>query len=318
MARFDELRLMVRAARMYYERGMSQSKIAKDLGLSQATISRLLGRSISEEIVRISINVPQGIYTRLEEELIDRYDLLDAIVVDSMGVDNEHIINKDIGSAAAYYVESILKQNDIVGISSWSSALLSLVDAMQKISMKNNIKVLQILGGIGNPGAEVHANRLTTRFARLVNGEAVFLPAPGVVGSPEMLKIFYEDQYVKKAIELFDKVTVALVGIGAVEPSPLLAESGNIFSREELDSLRKGGAVGDILMHFFDVQGKPTETFLDNRVASMSLQQLQKAKRSIGVAGGSRKVEALRGALIGKWVNVLITDQQTAANLMKE
>ena len=88
---------------------MSQSKIAKDLSLSQATISRLLQRSISEEIVRISINVPQGIYTRLEEELIDRYGLLDAIVVDSLGKDNEQIINRDIGSAGAYYVESIFK-----------------------------------------------------------------------------------------------------------------------------------------------------------------------------------------------------------------
>ena len=317
MGRFDELRMMVRVARMYYEHGMSQSKIARELSLSQATISRLLQRSLSEEIVRISINVPQGIYARLEEELIERYGLVDAIVVDSLGEDNEQIINRDIGSAGAYYVESILKQNDIVGISSWSSALLSMVDSMQKITTKNNIKVVQILGGIGNPGAEVHANRMTTRFADLVNGEAVFLPAPGVVGSPETLEVFYKDQYVKTAMDLFEKVTIALVGIGAVEPSPLVSQSGNIFSREDLNSLRDSGAVGDILMHYFDGQGKRTETFLDNRVASMSLQQLRKTKRSIGVAGGPRKVDAIRGALIGKWVNVLITDQHTAARLMQ-
>ena len=60
-----------------------------------------------------------------------------------------------------------LKQNDIVGISSWSSACLSLVDAMQKIRIKNNIKVVQILGGIGNPGAEVHANRLDNTLCRI-------------------------------------------------------------------------------------------------------------------------------------------------------
>jgi len=318
MSRFDELRVMVRIARMYYERNMSQAKIAEELGLSQATVSRLLRRSFTEEIIRISINVPHGVYTSLEEKLIDKYDLLDAVVVDSHAFDNESILNRDIGSAAAYYVESILKQDDIVGISSWSSALLALVDTMQPISNKDNIKVLQILGGVGNPSAEVHANHLTTRFARLVNGEAIFLPAPGVVGSPETLEAFYKDEYVKMATELFDKVTIALVGIGAVEPSPLLAESGNIFLSEELEALRKGGAVGDILLHFFDHQGKPSKTFLDNRVASMSLQQLQKAYRSIGVAGGSRKVEAIHGALIGKWVNVVITDQNTAASLMNE
>jgi DNA-binding transcriptional regulator LsrR (DeoR family) len=316
MSRFDEQRLMVRVAQMYYQRKMSQSIIANQLGLSQATVSRLLRKSIEEEIVRISVNVPQGVYTQLEEELIDKYDLLDAVVVDSHSIDNENIINRDIGSAAAYYIETILKQNDLIGISSWSSALLGLVDAMHPVPKKENVRVIQILGGVGNPSAELHANRLTTRFARLVNGDAIFLPAPGVVGSPETLDAFYNDEFVKNAISLFDEITIALVGIGAVEPSPLLAESGNIFSNEELETLQKGGAVGDILLHFFDEKGKPTKTFLDNRVASMELQQLKKTERSIGVAGGTRKLDAIRGALIGKWINVLVTDKNTAANLV--
>jgi DNA-binding transcriptional regulator LsrR (DeoR family) len=199
---------------------------------------------------------------------------------------------------------------------SWSSALLALVDAMYPVPKKENVRVIQILGGVGNPSAELHANRLTTRFARLVNGEAIFLPAPGVVGSPETLVAFYNDEFVKNAISLFDEITIALVGIGAVEPSPLLAESGNIFSNEELETLQEGGAVGDILLHFFDENGKPTKTFLDNRVASMELQQLKNTDRTIGVAGGTRKLNAIRGALIGKWINVLVTDKNTAANLV--
>jgi DNA-binding transcriptional regulator LsrR (DeoR family) len=295
---------------------MSQSVIANQLGLSQATVSRLLRKSLEEEIVRISVIVPQGVYTQLEEELINKYDLLDAVVVDSQSIDNENIINRDIGSAAAYYIETILKQNDLIGISSWSSALLALVDAMQPVQLKDNIRVIQILGGVGNPSAEQHANRLTTRFAKLVNGEPVFLPAPGVVGSPDILEAFYKDEYVKKAVSLFDEISIALVGIGAVEPSPLLAESGNIFSNEELEALQNGGAVGDILLHFFDENGKPTKTFLDNRVVSMELQQLKNTDRSIGVAGGTRKINAIRGALIGKWINVLVTDRNTAAHLV--
>ncbi len=317
MSRFDEQRLMVRVAQMYYQRKMSQSIIAHQLGLSQATVSRLLQKSIVEEIVRISVNVPQGVYTKLEEELISKYELLDAVVVDSQSIDNENIINRDIGSAAAYYIETILKQNDLIGISSWSSALLALVDAMQPVPKKDNVRVIQILGGVGNPSAELHANRLTSRFARLVNGDAIFLPAPGVVGSPEILDAFYNDEFVKNAKKLFDEITIALVGIGAVEPSPLLKESGNIFSKEELETLRKDGAVGDILLHFFDENGKPIKTFLDNRVASMELKQLKEAERSIGVAGGTRKIDAIRGALIGKWINVLVTDRNTATNLVQ-
>ncbi len=311
MAQIDELRLMARVARMYYEQEMRQAEIAQQLGLSQATVSRLFNRAKAEGIVRISVNVPQGVYSALEETLIAAYSLRDAIVVDCVQED-EASIQRHIGAAAAYYVESTIKPNEVIGLSSWSGTLLALVDAMHAVGRKNNVQVVQILGGVGNPGAELHATRLTSRFAKLVNGTAVFLPAPGVVGSAAMLQVMLGDQYVQQAMHLFAGVTLALVGIGAVEPSGLLADSGNIFTKAELDLLRQAGAVGDILLRFFDAQGEPVQTALDQRVVAMTLPQLRQVDRAVGVAGGHRKHEAIRGALCGRLVNVLITDCFTA------
>lgn len=105
------------------------------------------------------------------------------------------------------------------------------------------------------------------------------------------------------------------MGIGSVAPSKLLASSGNIFSQLELDALRTSGAVGDICLRFFDKDGHPIMTH-DDRVISISLAQLEHIKRTVGVAGGTRKVEAIRGALNGKHINVLITDQLTAQALL--
>ena len=96
---------------------------------------------------------------------------------------------------------------------------------------------MQILGGVGNPGAEVHATQLTRRLANLVSGTATLLPAPGAVGSADARRVMLKDRYVQEATALFKSVTVALVGIGAVEPSKLLAASGNVFSPQELKSL---------------------------------------------------------------------------------
>jgi DNA-binding transcriptional regulator LsrR (DeoR family) len=241
--------------------------------------------------------------------------LRDAIVVDCDS-ENERINQRDVGAAAAYYVETTIKPNEVIGISSWSSNLLALVDSMHQVPRKPGVQVVQILGGVGNPGAEVHAARLTSRLAGLVNGQATFLPAPGIVGSQASLGVLLADPYVQEAMALFDHVSLALVGIGAVEPSDLLAESGNIFSKAELDILRSAGAVGDILLHFFDEKGEPVDTSLNNRVVSMSLSQLQKADRSVGVAGGRRKFRAILGALRGDLINVLITDCFTASRLM--
>ena len=201
MTRLDELRLMTRVARMYYERNMRQSDIADQLGLSQATISRLLNRSRDEGVIRISVNVPQGVYSEMEEELVAAYDLRDAIVVDCVS-ENEQIVQRDIGAAAAYYVESTIKPNEVIGLSSWSSNLLALVDAMHQVPRKPAVQVVQILGGVGNPGAEMHATRLTSRLARLVNGKATFLPAPGIVGSQASLDVLLADPYVQRSNDI--------------------------------------------------------------------------------------------------------------------
>jgi DNA-binding transcriptional regulator LsrR (DeoR family) len=318
MAKTDELRLMTKVARLYYEREMRQGEIAGLMGLSQASISRLLNSAKEAGIVRITVNIPNGVNSEIEEQVAQKYGLKDIIVVDCEDDQDEILLQREIGSAAAYYVETIIHNNDVVGISSWSGTLLALVDAMHQVPGRAGVQVVQILGGIGNPSAEVHANRLTGRFASLVNGTAHFLPAPGILGSEAALKVLLADQYVREATHLFDRVSIALVGIGDIEPSKLLTLSGNVFSLDEQEELRGKGAVGDILLRFFDEYGKPVKGPLSNRVVSMSLEQLTRANRAIAVAGGRRKYKAILGALRGKWINVLVTDRRTAERLLAE
>jgi DNA-binding transcriptional regulator LsrR (DeoR family) len=176
---------------------------------------------------------------------------------------------------------------------------------------------VQILGGIGSPSMELHATQLTRRLANLLGGVATLLPAPGAVGSAEARRVMLKDRYVQEAMALFKSMTVALVGIGAVTPSKMLAASGNVFSAKELKSLSERGAVGDICLRFFDAQGAPVVTPLDERVIAIELSDLQRVDRVVGIAGGRRKLAAIRGALRGRRINVLITDRNTAERLVK-
>jgi DNA-binding transcriptional regulator LsrR (DeoR family) len=316
MARVHELRLMARVARLYHERGLSQSEIAGRLELSQPTVSRLLKRAEAEGIVRVVISHPSGTHPELEEALQRRYGLREAVVVEA-GTGEEALL-RDLGSAAGYYLETTLKRGDVVGLSSWSATLLAMVDAMRVLPRPTGSSVVQILGGVGSPEAEVHAAHLTRRLARLVGGEARLLPAPGVVGSPEAREVLQADPFVGEALTRLESVTVALVGIGALEPSRLLAASGNVFAPRELERLRRKGAVGDICLRFFDAGGVPVRSELDGRVIGMTLEQLRIAKRTIGIAGGRRKYESILGALRGRWVNILVTDRGTAEKLVVE
>lgn len=314
MARLDELRLMAKVARLYYGAGLRQTEITRRLNMHQSTVSRLLQRAEREGIVRVTVTAPSGLHPELEDALQARYGLRDAVVVDSL--ENEDQIVRDLGGAAAFYVETTVRATDIVGISSWSAALLAMVEAMAPTPRAAGAQVVQILGGIGNPGAEVHATQLTQRLATRLSGTPTLLPAPGAVGSAEARRVMLKDRYVQAATALFKRVTVALVGIGAVEPSKLLASSGNVFSPQELRQLSQRGAVGDICLRFFDANGVPVVTPLNERVISIELADLRRVGRIVGIAGGRRKFAAIRGALAGGWINVLITDRTTAERLV--
>ena len=314
MSRIDELRLMAKVARMYYTQGLRQTEICQRLNIHQSTVSRVLSRAEREGIVRTTVSLPPGTHTEVEEALQTAFALDEAVVVDS--IDDEGQIARDVGAAAAFYVENTLRAGEIIGTSSWSAALLAMVNAMHPSQPFKHTKVVQILGGVGSPNAEVHAAQVTRRLASLIGAEATLLAAPGVVGSKAARDILLQDRFVREALDLFSKVTLALVGIGATEPSRALASSGNVFSPEEVRQLAAKGAVGDICLRFFDIDGGPVITPLTERVISMELDQLRAVRRVVALAGGKRKKSAIRGALAGKWINVLITDLASAELLL--
>jgi DNA-binding transcriptional regulator LsrR (DeoR family) len=313
----EHLRLMTKVARLYHEHGVRQPEIARRLHISQARVSRLLKSAQEAGIVRTIIVVPEGVQTELEEALEQRYGLRDAIVVDCFDDSDDGVIY-DLGVAAAGYLEATMTGGDVVGISSWSSTLLAAVDAMRPLPRASAERAIQLFGGVGNPAAEEHAARLTQRFAELTHARPTFLLAPGIAASREVRDALLQDQFVVAALNELDNVTLALVGIGSLEPSTLLQSSGNIVPEAELAELGKLGAVGDICLRFFDAEGRHVPSEVDKRVIGVTLDQLRNVDRCVGIAGGPRKYEAIRGALLGGLVNVLITDHVSAERLVAD
>ena len=315
MSRTDELRLIARVAQLYYQDRRKQSEISELLHISQATISRLLKKAEQEGIVRITITAPRGTYPELETALRERYPLAEAIVADCFE-DREEAILSAIGAAAGHYVETTLRDGEVIGISSWSASLLRMVDNIHPLKRIRAERVVQILGGIGNPSVQSHATQLTTRLAELTGATLQLLPAQGVVSSSAARLVMLGDSYVRATTDQFRRVTFALVGIGALQPSVMLANSGNTFTSNELHDLESRGAIGDVCLRFFDVDGAAVAGPLDERVIGMSFDELRRVPRVVAVAGGDRKAAAIRACLLGGYVKVLITDRFTAAKLI--
>jgi DNA-binding transcriptional regulator LsrR (DeoR family) len=317
MTNVDRLRLMTKAARLYHERGLRQSVIADQLAVSQAMVSRLLAAAQKEGIVRTTVMTPTGVYPELEEELERRYALKDAVIADCALNTRDQVL-REVGSAAATYLEATLGSDEVVGISSWSETLLRMVASMQPLRRGGQGHVVQILGGIGKPNTEAHATRLTEQLASLLGADPHFLQSPGVTVSAEATAAHLAEPLLQQTAAYFDKLTVALVGIGGLHPSRVLGESGNVFSENELTELDRLGAVGDVCLRFFNSSGKPVISPFNERVIGISLDQLRRVPRSIGIAGTVEKHEAIRGALEGRLINVLITDRFTAERLVSD
>jgi DNA-binding transcriptional regulator LsrR (DeoR family) len=144
----------------------------------------------------------------------------------------------------------------------------------------------------------------------------MFLPAPGVVASGTVRDALLDDEYVAEIVAAWRSLTVLLVGIGSLEPSPLLKDSGNTVSPEEMESLRHSSAVGDVCLRFFDEHGELVTSSLNGRVVGISVDELRAVPRKVGVAGGPRKHRAIRAAALGGWIDVLITDVTTGEYLV--
>lgn len=315
MGRINELRLIARVAQMYHIEGMRQADIAARLRLSQATVSRMLKRAEREQIVRTTVIPPQGTFADLESALRQRFGLTEAIVVDC-AEDRDGEIMSRIGEAAAHFLEVTLQPDEVIGVSSWSQTLLRMVDNIHPIKGARTKSVVQMLGGMGDASVQTHATELTARLARLTGGEPRLLLVQGVTASQDARRVMLDDPVVRGTMDLLDRLTLAIVGIGAVEPSDLLARSGNVFSPEELALLHRAGAVGEVSFRFYDDAGRPVVTPLDDRVIGITLGALRKAGRVMALAGGASKTAAIAGALRLGVIDILVTDRFTAARLV--
>jgi DNA-binding transcriptional regulator LsrR (DeoR family) len=309
----ENARLMTKVARLYHEQGLSQPNISSRLHISQSRVSRLLSKATEVGIVRTTVVNTAGVYSELEDLLEKKYAVSEIVIVDT--AEGEEQLLKGLGSAAAHYLESTLTGGDRIGISSWSASLLSTVEAMRPKVSKVADEVVQVIGGVGESNAQAFAVRLVGRLSEVTGARVSYLPAPGLVNTPEAARALFANQNIADVLKSVNDLTLLLVGIGSIEPSKLLKESGNSLSEKERKELAKLGAVGDVCMRYFDENGKGLKTNLDKRIIGIQADQLKKIPRRVAVAGGTRKFKAIKAALEGGWVNVLITDYKSAKKL---
>jgi DNA-binding transcriptional regulator LsrR (DeoR family) len=309
----DEHRLLYRIAQAYYSDGQTQQEIARRFGLSRPKVSRLLQKARDARIVHITLMPPSGGLADLERELEQRYALEEAVLVACTDPNDSDLVALELGAAAADCLLRSLTEGSVVGLA-WGRSILALVDALP-VHPVPGLTIVQVSGGLGPVGALEHSTEVARRAAQKLGARLRLLPAPGIVSSVEAARALRADYPISEVLGLAAQADVAVLGLGVPAPDSVLLRDGKIITAEDLRSLQASGAVGDLALRYVDAEGRPVELELNERIIGLTLEQIARIPRVIGVAGGAMKREIVLAALRAGILDVLVTDQATAEGL---
>lgn len=307
----EKQRLSIEAARLYYQADFSQQQISSQLGMSRPTVSRLLQYAKEQGYVKIEIKDPREDLDILANELKKKYKL-ETVQLCATPRNEHEEIKKYISKEAAQFLNDTVMDGDIIGVT-WGTTMHAVALQLQPKSVKG-VEVVQLKGGVSHSQVSTYAAEIVNLFANAFQTVARHLPLPVIFDRIEVKQVVEEDRHIGRIIEMGKQANIAVFTVGTVKEDALLFRLG-YFNEEEQELLQRTGA-GDICSRFFDAEGNICSEEINNRTVGLDLAELRKKEKSILVAGGQRKLEAIQAALVGKYANILITDQYTALALL--
>ncbi|BBH22250.1 deoxyribonucleoside regulator [Paenibacillus baekrokdamisoli] len=308
----DKRAKMIDAARMYYQLDYSQQDIAREIGVSRPTVSRFLQQAKEEGYVQIKIVDPKENNELLAKQLKQKFGLQTVVIV-SVPHYEDTVVKKYLGEAAAGYLDEIVKDGDIIA-ATWGTTLYEIALNLQDKHVRE-VKVVQLNGGVSHSETNTYAYEIINLFGKAFHTVPYFIHLPAIVDNPIVKQTIERDRHIRNILELGKQSNIAIVTVGAPTEDSVLIKA-NYFTEKEL-TLIFDKCAGDICSRYIDIEGAICSEELDQRTIGIDLEELKKKERSILVAGGIRKVDGIYGALLGKYTNVLITDQFTAKYLLE-
>jgi DNA-binding transcriptional regulator LsrR (DeoR family) len=301
--------LLARVARSYYLDDRSKSDIADELGISRFRVARLIDTARREGVVSIDVQSPPGYDTALSVQLHQRFGLKHAIVVNA---DDHHAdaLRDQLGRVTAEVLADVITRDDVLGLA-WARSLRGVGQTAPRVAP---CPIVQLTGALSGPdGSDVL--ELVRQVAKASGGTPHVFYAPFVAPDAASARTLRRQPEVARAAELADRVTVAVVGIGAWAPGlSTIYDAVDAEARERATEL---GAIGEVSGVLFDRDGNPLAAPLGRRVIGVTGEQLATIDTVISVAYGTGKVDAVLAALRGGLVNGLVTHVGLARALLE-
>lgn len=310
MPQYEE-HLLIKVAEYYYIDNLTQQQIANKLNISRVKVSRILSKAKRIGLVEIRLKYPINSCVRMEKKFESIFNLKEAIIISSEYNSKDQIFN-DIARFAAHYLTDNLKDGDVLGIS-WGKTLERITGFLQYCG--KNVEIVQLLGNI-DPNT-LGTYQIVNKFSKAFNGKYYLIPALAIVDNKKIKEMIMSDSKVINIFKKANNAMFAIISIGNFNKESTFVSSGYL-NDNDLKILVESKAVGDYCGIFFDINGHICDTTVSERVIGIEFEKLKKIPNVIGVAFGPEKAEAILGALRTGGINILITDQSTALEVISK
>ncbi|PRD44789.1 DNA-binding transcriptional regulator [Phyllobacterium phragmitis] len=304
--------LAVRAAWLHYVGGLTQSAVAKRLGIPSVKAHRLITRAVAEGVVKVSIEGEIAECADLETRLCTRFGLNYCEVAPAIDGDDGLALTT-LGYVGGRFLRREIETGEsrVIGFGH-GRTLSAAVRQMPRISAVDKTFV-SLLGGLtrnyaANPHDVMH------RLAEKTGTQAYVMPVPFFANSEEDRDVFLAQRGVREIFDLASSADLKIVGIGSVDADAHLFKSG-MLERQEIEEIAALGGVGELLGLFFDSKGRILQTSVTARTLAASLSDAAE-DRMVAIAGGPMKTAAISAVLHSNKLYGLITDEETAKALL--
>lgn len=317
MVEYKDGNLLTEIAIAYYEHELTQEEIANKFNISRIKVGRLLKKARQEGVVEINVKYHPIFTSQLEERLIKQFGIQRALIAIDEHSESEQ--RKQVAALVSSYLSNTLKDGMTVAVGQGRN--VAAVGEHIGIFPEKACKFICGIGGVQRTGDPVDADHICRNLARKFNGVNETLYAPAYLENKEFRDIFMKNGVIKETLDRARKADIALVGIGDMNENSYMVQLGWFTPQEVTEARINLGGIGDIAGYgFFNAQGEPIDTVMNNRVIGLSLEDLRAIPCVIGIASESTKAMAILGALRTGIINIIATSASnvnTILNLAK-
>ncbi|HBO39003.1 MAG TPA: transcriptional regulator [Pasteurellaceae bacterium] len=310
---YKEGNLLTEIAIAYYEHELTQEEIANKFNISRIKVGRLLKRARQEGVVEINVKYHPVFTSQLEGRLIEQFGIQRALI--AIDEHSEVEQRKQVAALVSSYLSNTLKDGMTVAVGQGRN--VAAVGEHIGIFPEKHCKFICGIGGAQRNGNPVDADQICRNLARKFNGQNETLYAPAYLENKEFRDVFMKNGVIKETLDRARKADIALVGIGDMNENSYMVQLGWFTPKEVTEARIELGAIGDIAGYgFFNLQGEPVDTVMNNRVIGLSLEDLKAIPCVIGIASESTKAMAILGALRTGIINIIATSASNVNTLL--